>query len=121
MVTGRTDRPTTWQGAFQYERLNNRQIPGGTAAIWMRANESRTHSREVVIRFGHGPVIWTQGGATYHYEPGQNTVYFEASADRLPDAQRLDRADSPDTAEQASGPPDISTHSSSLSSFSAVS
>jgi hypothetical protein len=52
-------------------------LPGGTAEIWMRADASGTHSSEVVVRFGHGAVAWTQDGATYYYEPGQNTVYFE--------------------------------------------
>ena len=51
--------------------------PGGTAEIWMRANDSGTGSSDAVIRFGSGAVAWTDAGATYYYEPGQNTVYFE--------------------------------------------
>jgi len=52
-------------------------FPGGTAEIWMRANEARTQSADVVVRGSHGAITWTQDGSTYHYEPGQNTVYFE--------------------------------------------
>ena len=52
-------------------------IPGGTAEIWMRASESGTGSSDAVIRFGSGAVAWTDAGATYYYDPGQNVVYFE--------------------------------------------
>jgi hypothetical protein len=40
-------------------------------------NEARTQSADVVVRGSHGAITWTQDGSTYHYEPGQNTVYFE--------------------------------------------
>lgn len=52
-------------------------FPGGTAEIWMRANETGTKSRDVVVRGSHGAITWVKDGSTYHYEPSQNTVYFE--------------------------------------------
>jgi hypothetical protein len=52
-------------------------FPGGTAEIWIRANEDKTHSTDVVVRGSHGAITWTRDGSTYHYEPSQNTVYFE--------------------------------------------
>jgi len=52
-------------------------FPGGTAEIWMRANEAGTKSRDVVVRGSHGAITWIKDGRTYHYEPSQNTVYFE--------------------------------------------
>lgn len=52
-------------------------FPGGTAEIWMRANEARNLSRDVVVRGSHGAITWVKDGSTYHYEPSQNTVYFE--------------------------------------------
>jgi len=52
-------------------------FPGGTAEIWIRANEDKTHSTDVVVRGSHGAITWTKEGSTYHYEPAQNTVYFE--------------------------------------------
>jgi hypothetical protein len=52
-------------------------FPGGTAEVWIRANEDKTHSTDVVVRGSHGAITWTKNGSTYHYEPGQNTVYFE--------------------------------------------
>jgi hypothetical protein len=52
-------------------------FPGGTAEIWIRGNEDKTHSTDVVVRGSHGAITWTQDGSTYHYEPSQNTVYFE--------------------------------------------
>ena len=52
-------------------------FPGGTAEIWIRANEDKTHSTDVVVRGSHGAITWTRDGSTYHYEPGENTVYFE--------------------------------------------
>jgi len=52
-------------------------FPGGTAEAWIRANEAKTHSTDVVVRGSHGAITWTKEGSTYHYEPGQNTVYFE--------------------------------------------
>ncbi|MCU0914503.1 MAG: hypothetical protein MUC88_08080 [Planctomycetes bacterium] len=52
-------------------------FPGGTAEIWVRANASRTHSADMVVRGSTGTVTWVQDGSTYHYEPSQNTVYFE--------------------------------------------
>jgi len=52
-------------------------FPGGTAEIWMRANTTKTQSTDVVVRGSHGAITWTQDGSTYHYEPSQNTVYFE--------------------------------------------
>lgn len=52
-------------------------FPGGTAEIWMRANEARSHSTDVVVKGSHGSITWSQDGSTYHYEPGQNTIYYE--------------------------------------------
>ena len=52
-------------------------FPGGTAEIWIRANKARTQSADVVVRGSHGAITWTRDGSTYHYEPSQNTVYFE--------------------------------------------
>jgi hypothetical protein len=52
-------------------------LPGDTAEIWMRANEAGTHSTDVVVKGSHGAITWTKDGSTYHYEPSQNTVYFE--------------------------------------------
>jgi hypothetical protein len=31
----------------------------------------------VVAKGSHGAITWTRDGYTYHYEPSQNTVYFE--------------------------------------------
>jgi len=52
-------------------------FPGGTAEIWMRANKAKTQSTDVVVKGSLGAITWTKDGATYHYEPGQNTVYYE--------------------------------------------
>ncbi len=52
-------------------------FPGGTAEIWMRANEAGTQSTDVVVKGSHGAITWSKDGSTYHYEPSQNTVYFE--------------------------------------------
>jgi hypothetical protein len=52
-------------------------FPGGTAEIWIRANEDKTHSTDVVVRGSHGAITWTKDSSTYHYEPAQNTVYYE--------------------------------------------
>ena len=52
-------------------------LPGGTADIWMRANEDGTQTTDVVVRSSQGTVLWTRDGSTYQYEPAQNTVYHE--------------------------------------------
>ncbi|HSW00478.1 MAG TPA: hypothetical protein VLI39_09920 [Sedimentisphaerales bacterium] len=52
-------------------------FPGGTAEVWFRANEAKTQSTDVVVRGSLGATTWTRDGSTYHYEPGQNTVYYE--------------------------------------------
>lgn len=52
-------------------------FPGGTAEVWMRSNETKTQSTDVVVKGSHGAITWTQDGSTYHYEPSQNTVYYE--------------------------------------------
>jgi len=52
-------------------------FPSGTAEIWMRANDVATQSTSVVVRGSHGAITWTKDGSTYHYEPSQNTVYYE--------------------------------------------
>jgi len=52
-------------------------FPGGTAEVWMRSNETKTQSTDVVVKGSHGALTWTQDGSTYHYEPSQNTVYYE--------------------------------------------
>lgn len=52
-------------------------FPDGTAEIWMRANKIGTQSSDVVVRGSHGAITWIKDGSTYHYEPSQNTVYFE--------------------------------------------
>ncbi len=52
-------------------------FPGGTAEVWMRADESKAHSTDVVVKGSHGAITWTRDGSTYHYEPSQNTVYYE--------------------------------------------
>ncbi len=49
----------------------------GAAEIWIRANKDATRSTDVVVRRSEGSITWTRDGATYHYEPAQNTVYFE--------------------------------------------
>jgi hypothetical protein len=50
---------------------------GGTAEIWMRANEAGTKSCDVIAKLNHGAIAWVKDGSTYYYEPSQNTVYFE--------------------------------------------
>ncbi len=52
-------------------------FPGGTAEVWMRANQTRTQSTDVVVKGSHGAITWTQDGSTYHYEPSQSIVYHE--------------------------------------------
>ena len=52
-------------------------FPGGTAEIWMRANDAATQSARVVVRGSHGAITWIKDGSTYHYEPAKNTVYYE--------------------------------------------
>ena len=52
-------------------------FPGGTADVWIQANKAKTQSTDVVVRGSHGAVTWTRDGSTYHYEPSQNTVYYE--------------------------------------------
>jgi hypothetical protein len=52
-------------------------FPGGTADIWMRADKALARPTDVVVKGSHGAVTWTRDGSTYHYEPSQNTVYFE--------------------------------------------
>jgi len=52
-------------------------FPGTRAEIWMRSNEAGTQSTDVMIRWGHGAITWVKDGSTYHYEPGQDTVYSE--------------------------------------------
>lgn len=52
-------------------------FPGGTAEVWFRANETKTQSTDVVVRGSLGAITWTRDGSTYHYEPAQNTVYYE--------------------------------------------
>jgi len=43
----------------------------------MRANEAGTQSTDVVVKGSQGAITWTKDDSTYHYEPGQNTIYFE--------------------------------------------
>jgi len=52
-------------------------FPGGTAEIWVRADASKSQSNTLVVRGSNGAVTWVKDGSTYHYEPEQNTVYFE--------------------------------------------
>jgi hypothetical protein len=52
-------------------------FPGATAEIWMRTDKAKTRSTDVVIKSSQGTIWWTRDGSTYHYEPSQNTVYFE--------------------------------------------
>ncbi|MEN6425166.1 MAG: hypothetical protein ABFE13_07375 [Phycisphaerales bacterium] len=73
-----------WAFADAIEALKNFQaiyvvgaFPTGTAEIWIRANTDKTRSADMVVRSSHGFITWTREGSTYHYDPGQNTVYFE--------------------------------------------
>ncbi len=50
---------------------------GGMVEIWVRADGSKSRSSAMVVRSSNGTVTWVKDGRTYHYEPGQNTVYFE--------------------------------------------
>ncbi len=50
---------------------------GGPVDIWVRADESKSQSSTMIVRGSNGAVTWVKEGSTYHYEPGQNTVYFE--------------------------------------------
>ncbi len=76
--------PSAWAIEQSIEALRNLRavyvigaFPGGTAEIWMRADETGNKSRDVVVRGSHGAITWVKDGSTYHYEPSQNTVYFE--------------------------------------------
>ncbi|MBN1392786.1 MAG: hypothetical protein JW947_08300 [Sedimentisphaerales bacterium] len=44
---------------------------------WMRANKSKTLSKDVIVRITSGVVLWVEDGSTYVYIPQNNTVYFE--------------------------------------------
>jgi len=50
---------------------------GETVKIWVRADVSKSQSSTMIVRSSHGAVTWVRDGSTYHYEPGQDTVYFE--------------------------------------------
>lgn len=50
---------------------------GGTLELWMRANEAGTQSGDILVKGSHGAITWIEDGSTYHYEPSQNTVYYE--------------------------------------------
>ena len=54
-------------------------LPGGTAEVWMRANQAHERTRRM-WSCGAAPARspGREDGSTYHYEPGQNTVYFES-------------------------------------------
>ncbi len=52
-------------------------FPSGTAEIWMRTNKAKIQSTDVIVKSSQGTIWWTRDGSTYHYEPSQNTVYFE--------------------------------------------
>jgi hypothetical protein len=52
-------------------------FPGGTAEVWMRADENKTQSTDVVVRGSQGAITWTRDGSTFTYDRSQNTVYFE--------------------------------------------
>ncbi|MBN1124105.1 MAG: hypothetical protein JXA82_03795 [Sedimentisphaerales bacterium] len=54
-------------------------FPGGTAEIWMRADKARSQSTDIIVKGSQGAITWTKNGSTYHYEPGQNTVYYEGA------------------------------------------
>jgi hypothetical protein len=45
--------------------------------IWMRANKSRTFSKDIVMHITNGAVLWVEDGSTYTYIPQNNTVYYE--------------------------------------------
>jgi hypothetical protein len=45
--------------------------------LWMRANKSRTGSKDVVARLTNGVVQWVQDDGTCTYIPQNNTVYHE--------------------------------------------
>src|SRR3989304_9125621 len=45
--------------------------------IWMRANKSRTFSKDVVMRVTNGVILWVEDGSTFTYIPQNNTVYYE--------------------------------------------
>ena len=75
---------TAWALTDAIEALKDYQavymvgsFPGGTAEVWMRANESKTQSADAIVKGSNGTITWTKDGSTYHYEPSQNTVYFE--------------------------------------------
>jgi len=52
-------------------------FPGGTAEVWLRANDDLTQSTDAIVRTSQGAVTWTRDGSTYHYEPGQNMVTYQ--------------------------------------------
>jgi hypothetical protein len=45
--------------------------------LWMRADRSRTGSKDVVARLSSGVIQWVQDGSTYTYIPQNNTLYHE--------------------------------------------
>jgi hypothetical protein len=45
--------------------------------IWMRANKSRTSSKDIIMRITNGVILWVEDGRTYTYIPQNNTLSCE--------------------------------------------
>jgi hypothetical protein len=45
--------------------------------VWMRANKTKTSSKDTIIHITNGVILWVEDGSTYTYVPQNNTVYYE--------------------------------------------
>ena len=62
---------------FSVPSTSSAPFPVAPPRSGCRANTAQTQSTDVVVKASNGAITWTQDGATYQYEPGQNTVYYE--------------------------------------------
>lgn len=66
-----------------FRALHLRGSFGGNAdcELWARTSADRAGSQRLLIRIGrHAPIlVWTEGNATYTYDPGRRTVYTDAA------------------------------------------
>jgi hypothetical protein len=64
-----------------FRALHLRGSFGGNAdcELWARSSADRARSQRLLIRIGRrAPIlIWTEGNATYSYDPGRRTVYTD--------------------------------------------
>lgn len=62
---------------FRALHLRGRSGDGASFELWARSSADRARSERLLIRIAGGPTVWTEGNATYYFDPDRRVALTE--------------------------------------------